>query len=137
VKSMMEQVAEFNLANSYESPRFPTAQVPPEIQALRMRLIAEEVGELFCAMHEKNLTEVADALCDLLYVVFGTAHAYGLGPVMDTIFNEVHASNMSKDFITNADGRKGGLKGPRYFPPKIAEIIDDYIDLAKKIDESA
>ncbi len=45
-------------------------------------------------MKEKDLTEVADALTDILYVTYGAGHAFGID--LDKCFDEVQSSNMSK-----------------------------------------
>lgn len=116
-------VQEFNEANGYPTPLDPLPEIRPELQILRLRLMMEELGELSKAMHEKDLINVADGITDLLYVVVGTAVEYGLGPKLDELFREVHASNMTKDFITGADGRKGGVKGASYRPPNISMIV--------------
>lgn len=133
VKDWAALVEEFNRANGYEPPDVPTALIPPEVKLLRLRLMMEELGELTCAMHENNLVEIADGIADLIYVVVGTAVDYGFGPALDAIFREVQRSNMSKDFITGADGRKGGIKGASFTPPDIAEILDAFIDAKRQI----
>lgn len=95
-----------------------------EIQALRYDLIKEELQELWEAQCQNDLIGVADALTDLLYVVYGAGHAYGIN--LDTCFNEVHASNMSK---LGADGkpiyREDGkvLKGPNFFEPNLQDVL--------------
>ena len=61
---------------------------------LRDNLISEESKEFSDASKDKNLTEIADALADILYVVYGAANTYGID--IDSVFNEVHRSNMSK-----------------------------------------
>lgn len=65
-----------------------------DIQKLRLELIDEERGELRAALAAGNLIETADAIADLLYVVYGTAVACGID--IDKVFEEVHRSNMSK-----------------------------------------
>jgi len=50
----------------------------PEVALLRLRLIAEECAETIVAVHKGDVIEVADGLCDLLYVVIGTAVSYAL-----------------------------------------------------------
>lgn len=77
--------------------------------ALRMNLIDEEKEELDDAIFEyldtgKHLDNVRKELCDLLYVVFGTAVVLGL-PV-DEDFAKVHANNMLK--IANGTVRGDG-----------------------------
>ena len=66
---------------------------------LRVDLIEEEVEELVEAIANKDMVEIADALTDILYVVYGAGHAFGID--LDECFTEVHASNMSK---INEDG---------------------------------
>jgi len=64
---------------------------------LRHSLIAEENRELLAASVAGDLVEVADALCDLQYVVSGAVRAYGFSPeLFEELFEEVQASNMSK-----------------------------------------
>lgn len=93
---------------------------------LRMKLIFEEYKELCEAMRDGDFVKILDGLCDLLYVTYGTAHEFGLGPVLKEAFREVHRSNMSK---LGADGkpvyREDGkvLKGPNFTPPDLARII--------------
>jgi predicted HAD superfamily Cof-like phosphohydrolase len=94
------------------------------VQALRYDLIREELGELLQAQSDLDIVEIADALTDLLYVVYGAGHAYGID--LDTCFNEVHASNMSKlgedgKPIYREDGKV--LKGPNFFQPNLVDIL--------------
>ena len=62
--------------------------------SLRNRLILEEFSEYCKAVGENDIVEIADALGDLLWVVFGTAIEHGLP--MDKIFEQIAESNMSK-----------------------------------------
>lgn len=73
-------------------PGLPSA----EICKLRVDLIQEELNELKTAIEEDDIVEVADALADLQYVLSGAIHAFGMGTVFQSLFNEVHRSNMSK-----------------------------------------
>ena len=92
---------------------------------LRLELIREEYEELEEAIENKNLIGVADALTDILYVVYGAGHAFGLD--LDACFVEVHDSNMSK---LGEDGRPvyrddgKVLKGPNYFEPDLGYLLD-------------
>jgi predicted HAD superfamily Cof-like phosphohydrolase len=70
----------------------------PKLVDLRLKLIDEEVGELKEACLKKDFKEVADALTDILYVVYGAGHAYGID--LDKAFDNVHKSNMTKACIT-------------------------------------
>src|SRR6266705_135748 len=126
-----EAVTEFHRARGNEPPLALNANLAPEVILLRLRLMTSELGELADAMHERNLVEVADGLCDLLYVTVGTALEYGLGPVLHQLFEEVHVSNMTKQHQNVTDGAKYGPtggKGEAFRPPRLAELLDDYAD---------
>ena len=92
---------------------------------LRLDLISEELDELTNAMKEKDLTEVADALTDILYVTYGAGHAFGID--LDKCFDEVQNSNMSKlgddgKPIYNEAGKV--MKGPNYFKPDLSKFLN-------------
>lgn len=88
-----EAVGVFMQKFGQDCPDKPT--IPSfDIQKLRLELIDEERGELRAALAAGNLIETADAIADLLYVVYGTAVACGID--IDKVFEEVHRSNMSK-----------------------------------------
>lgn len=74
--------------------------------------------------------ETADAIADLLYVVYWAAAVYGIPANM--VFNEVHRSNMTKLFPPDSEHPKAHarnradgkiLKGPNYEPPQIAKVL--------------
>tara|TARA_B110000503_G_scaffold137324_1_gene221341 strand:- start:585 stop:938 length:354 start_codon:yes stop_codon:yes gene_type:complete len=98
------------------------------VQELRYDLIREELQELRDAFDSEDLVEVADALTDILYVVYGAGHAFGVN--LDACFLEVHRSNMSKlDKCGKPIYREDGkiLKGSGYSPPDLIHIILDDI----------
>ena len=91
---------------------------------LRLELIQEELDELSDAVADRDMIQIADALTDLLYVVYGAGHAFGID--LDECFQEVHASNMSKlgengKPIYREDGKV--MKGPGYFEPDLESIL--------------
>ena len=91
---------------------------------LRLELISEEFSELCQAMEDRDMVQIADALTDLLYVVYGAGHSFGLD--LDECFEEVHRSNMSKlgkngRPIYREDGKV--MKGPGYFEPDLERIL--------------
>ncbi|MDP9805533.1 putative HAD superfamily Cof-like phosphohydrolase [Trueperella bonasi] len=112
---------------------------------MRMSLIAEEFAELTGAVYgaharsvieqafeearttddfSRDTVEVADALGDLTYVIYGMALELGI-PMAD-VLAEIQGSNMSK---LGADGqpiyREDGkvLKGPNFYNPNIAKVL--------------
>ena len=101
-------------------PSFPSEK----IVQLRYDLIKEELDELSLAINDKDIVEVADALTDLLYVVYGAGHAFGID--LDKCFAEVQRSNMSKlgedgNPIYNENGKV--MKGPNYSKPNLKQFI--------------
>lgn len=95
-----------------------------DLRALRLDLIREEVQELTEALAAEDIVEVADALTDILYVVYGAGHAFGID--LEQCFREVHFSNMSKlgedgKPIYREDGKV--LKGPNYFAPNLKKVV--------------
>ena len=95
-----------------------------KIVQLRYDLIKEELDELKVAIKEKNIIEVADALTDLLYVVYGAGHSFGID--LDKCFAEVQRSNMSKldndgKPIYNENGKV--MKGPNYSKPNLKQFL--------------
>ena len=95
-----------------------------KINKLRVDLIKEELDELQEAMKNNDLLEVADALTDILYVTYGTGHAFGID--LDKCFDEVQNSNMSKlgengKPIYNDAGKV--MKGPKYFKPDLSKFV--------------
>lgn len=63
---------------------------------LRINLLEEELKELKAAIERKDLVEIADAFCDLQYVLSGAILEFGFGDTFEKLFREVHRSNMSK-----------------------------------------
>jgi predicted HAD superfamily Cof-like phosphohydrolase len=91
----LNQVAEFH--STFKHPIVPQPAIPSKERCeLRISLLAEELKELQQAVDDNNLVEVADALCDLQYVLAGAILEFGLGEKFKELFDEVHRSNMSK-----------------------------------------
>jgi predicted HAD superfamily Cof-like phosphohydrolase len=91
----LNQVAEFH--QTFQHPILKTPAIPDENRCkLRVALIAEELKELEVAILEKDIVGVADALCDIQYVLSGAILEFGLGDKFKELFDEVQRSNMSK-----------------------------------------
>jgi hypothetical protein len=102
--------------------------------ALRQRLLEEEVQELRDAT---NILEVADAICDIMYITIGTAQEHGLADRLIMLFDEVHASNMTKlgddgKAIFRKDGKV--MKPETYRAPKLRPIIERDFSVYKNSD---
>lgn len=94
-------------------------------QDLRISLIEEELRELKEGLEKNDVVATADALTDLLYVVYGAGVSFGID--LDACFIEVHRSNLSKlddngKPIYREDGKV--LKGPNYSPPDLKKVLD-------------
>jgi predicted HAD superfamily Cof-like phosphohydrolase len=102
------------------SPTFPDWNT----RELRVSLIEEEFKELLDGISRDDIVEVADALTDLLYVVYGAGHSFGID--LDACFAEVHRSNMTKlgpegRAIKREDGKI--MKPESYSPPDLESIL--------------
>lgn len=90
----------------------------------RSSLIGEELAELEAAWAARDVVEIADAIADLLYVVYGAAVNVGIpAEVMQNVFEEVHASNMTKEPGTGKRGDGEKPRGESYRPPAVADIL--------------
>lgn len=125
MQKQIDQLIQFHKA--FGVPVLNTPKLPKLKRAnLRFDLIDEEYQELVDSYNEGDLTLVADALCDLLYVTFGTALEFGLQGVLEKCFDEIQRSNMSKldengKPIYREDGKI--LKSNLYSPPDLKSII--------------
>tara|TARA_Y100001972_G_scaffold128707_1_gene191148 strand:+ start:4578 stop:5048 length:471 start_codon:yes stop_codon:yes gene_type:complete len=91
----LNQVAEFH--KTFHHPVLEKPTIPDEKRCeLRVSLIAEELKELQEAIEDKDIVEIADALCDIQYVLSGAVLEFGLGEKFVQLFDEVQRSNMSK-----------------------------------------
>ncbi|MFC2125796.1 hypothetical protein ACFLU5_13390 [Bacteroidota bacterium] len=98
----LNQVAEFH--RTYRHPIENEPLIPsPRRCKLRVELIAEELKELEQAIEDNDLVGVADALCDIQYVLSGAVLEFGMGEKFRDLFDEVQRSNMSKASNTEED----------------------------------
>ena len=124
----IEKVKEFHEIFGLEYHIKPNELVSEKIMVLRHRLMAEENDEYLEAARNGDLTLIADALGDKLYILCGTIIAHGLQDKIAYVFNEIHKSNMSKlddsgKPIYREDGKI--MKSNNYFLPDIATILMD------------
>src|SRR5687768_8433381 len=98
-------VAEFH--KTFKHPILDMPSIPSENRCkLRVALIAEELKELEVAILEKDIVEIADALCDIQYVLSGAILEFGLGEKFKALFDEVQRSNMSKACTSEEEAQK-------------------------------
>lgn len=152
-QSNFQRVQDFHRAFGVPSAEKPT-EPSRDLYHLRVGLIDEELSEFVEAHYEDmredadfkpDLIEIADAIGDMLYVIYGTADQYGLDA--DAIFEAIHVSNMSKLdengkplFHDGITGPKGKVKkSARFEEPKLREVIygDDSICVKETCPENS
>ena len=91
----LNSVAAFH--QTFKHPILPEPQIPDAKRCqLRVSLIAEELKELEEGIKNQDIVEIADALCDIQYVLSGAILEFGLADKFKDLFDEVQRSNMSK-----------------------------------------
>lgn len=84
----LTSVAEFH--KTFQHPILDSPKIPSESRCkLRVSLIAEELKELEEAIQANDIVEIADALCDIQYVLSGAVLEFGLGNKFNALFEEV------------------------------------------------
>ena len=127
MKNKLSAVTVFHKAFGLGVNNTPTTDIDESTMNLRFSLMDEENKEYLEAIKNNDIIEVADALGDMLYILCGTIITHGMQHVIDQVFEEIQSSNMSK---LGSDGkpiyREDGkvLKGPNYFRPDIAKILN-------------
>lgn len=127
MKDKISAVEAFHNAFGITNRETPIAFTNDKEIKLRFDLMAEENEEYLEAAKNNDLIEVADALGDMLYILCGTMLSHGMQHKIETVFNEIQKSNMSKlgadqKPIYREDGKV--MKGPNYFKPNIKAILE-------------
>jgi predicted HAD superfamily Cof-like phosphohydrolase len=122
IKSVAEFHEIFKIGNADE-----VILISEKDYTLRYNLIKEENEEYLDACKNEDIVEIADALGDQLYILFGTILKHGLQHKIEEVYDEIHRSNMSKldengQPIFREDGKI--LKSSLYFKPEIKRILD-------------
>lgn len=154
--SMQLDVEEFMRRCDQEVKTYP--EIPDEkVKTLRIRLMMEELmgatkpyveynliqnksDELVASILKNDIVGIADGIADVLYVVIGTAAAYGID--IQEVFDEVHRSNLSKTvwdeerqrWYIEKDEFGKAIKPESYSPADLEPIIQRQIDNGKARD---
>jgi predicted HAD superfamily Cof-like phosphohydrolase len=125
MEKQLKAVEEFHKAFGQENGKWPRL-LSRNDSDLRYNLMKEENEEYLEGCEKKSLIEIADALGDQLYILCGTILKHGMQHIIEEVFDEIQASNMSKlgedgKPILRADGKI--LKGPGYFKPDLNKFI--------------
>lgn len=121
-KDWTQDVLDFHNRFGCHSNTQPT-EIPKEVEDLRWQLIAEEISELGDSMFDTfDLAGIADGIVDSIYVLIGTAIAYGID--LRPVWDAVQAANMAK---TGGGKRDDGkiLKPPGWEAPDVEGILND------------
>ena len=126
MQKQINAVKEFHTAFGLGVSHEMKADLGEQKNMLRFNLMKEENEEYLEAVQNNDLTETADALGDMLYILCGTIIEHGLQYKIEEVFDEIQRSNMSKldhdgKPIYREDGKV--LKGPNYFKPSFEEIL--------------
>ena len=126
MKKQLNSVKQFHSSFGLGISDAPKASLGENVNLLRFNLMKEENEEYLEAAQNNDLTEVADALGDMLYILCGTIIEHGLQYKIEEVFDEIQRSNMSKLGenglpLYREDGKV--MKGPNYFKPDFTEIL--------------
>lgn len=127
MKKQLDHVEKFHDTFGIANQHAPTTAISTDTIDLRFRLMAEENEEYLEAAKAGDLVEVADALGDMMYILCGTILSHGMQHIIEAVFEEIQSSNMSKlgedgKPIYREDGKV--MKGPGYFKPNIAAVLE-------------
>lgn len=105
VLDSLNQVAEFHRV--FDHPVQNSPCIPDRQRCeLRYNLLKEEVDELKDAIETRDIVGIADALCDIQYVLSGAVLEFGMQSKFRLLFEEVHRSNMSKSCATEEEAKQ-------------------------------
>ncbi|WP_116787409.1 nucleoside triphosphate pyrophosphohydrolase family protein [Flavobacterium psychrotrophum] len=126
MKKQLDAVTQFHTSFKLGVSDAPRASLGDSVNLLRYNLMKEENEEYLEAVQNSDLTEVADALGDMLYILCGTIIEHGLQYKIEEVFDEIQRSNMSKLDdnglpIYREDGKV--MKGPKYSKPDFTAIL--------------
>ena len=127
MKKQLDSVKQFHDTYKIGYSNDPVADLGPEKNKLRFKLMSEENEEYLDASNNNDIIEVADALGDMLYILCGTIIEHGMQDIIEPVFDEIQKSNMSKlgkdgNPIFREDGKV--MKGPNYFKPDFKKFFN-------------
>ena len=128
MRKQIDSVKEFHTAFKIGHSETPIACLGESKHTLRYNLMKEENEEYLEAVQNNDLTEIADALGDMMYILCGTIIEHGMQHKIEEVFDEIQRSNMSKlgedgQPIYREDGKV--MKGPNYFKPDFSKIFEN------------
>ena len=125
----VDEVEVFN--NTFGKPNNYSPVIPNDkkLTDFVVNFIKEETDELAEAIENKDIVEVLDAICDLLYVAIGNATmVFGVKDKLMDAFAEVQASNMSKTCATVEEAEETiAVRSEEHGPCYYKQVGDVYI----------
>ena len=126
MQKQLDAVKEFHKIFKIGYSQVPKSSLGESKNLLRYNLMKEENEEYLQAVQDDDLTEIADALGDMLYILCGTIIEHGLQDKIEVVFDEIQRSNMSKldengQPIYREDGKV--IKGSNYSKPNFEKIL--------------
>lgn len=117
MNKQLQLVEEFH--RKFDSGVGDTPTLIPEDRSMhRYHMMRDEVEEYLEGARNGDLTNIAKELADVLYCAYGAIIEHGLQDVMTDVFEEVHRSNMSKDYHEYKM-----IKGDAYFKADVGKYI--------------
>lgn len=133
----VDEVETFN--NLFGKPNNYTPTVPRDEKLLNfvVDFIKEETEELEHAIENRDIVEILDAICDLLYVAIGNATmVFGLKDKLMDAFAEVQGSNLSKSCLTEAEAIETmEVRGREHGQCYYRQVGDRYVVYRKSDDK--
>lgn len=97
MKKQIKQVEEFH--KKFKVPIWNKPQnIPKDRYELRHKLIDDEVQEYLDGGKIWDIQNITKELCDILYSLYWTIIEHWLQDKIEECFDEVHRSQMSKDY---------------------------------------
>lgn len=113
-------VRDFHL--KYNQPiRMVPGMPTKDVEIFRQDLLRQEYRELNQAIERNDLEQIYDGILDMLYVLIGTAHVYGLP--LNQGMQSVHNANMQKLHATGDSQCNKPIKPPGWKPPNLREVL--------------
>lgn len=113
IDNLLIDVCQFHNKFNVPIEYFPTIPNQDRIK-LRYDLMREEVEEY---LNAETIQDISDALADILYSTLGSFLEHGLQEFLVQIWDEVHKSNMTKEYAEFKI-----KKGKEYIPPDLSFI---------------
>jgi len=118
MKKQLDMLVEFHTKfKAWEMWNIPK-NLPQDRAQFRHALMKEEIDEYLEWTQEWDKVNIAKELCDALITVYGTIVEHNMQDVIEECFDEVHRSNMSKDY-----SELKMIKWENYSPADLSNII--------------